>query len=254
MPIRLHLLHVSDEFPSVTSPLRFVTFVRAVRPCSSWSRTKAAQAIRVMAAGSRPTLRRATALGLLDRVAQAWPGVLVAEVGRGRDVHGGGEPVRGVDQPPHPCAGGLVQRASALGRQVEPLAVRESRSLSRVRAPGSEPAHTSPLIGCSTQRDADSPRPPTAFQRFPDRQGSPERNPGEPSVADLGHPGLPGLPAESSCESSRRIQKRLGHLSPITFEEKHRANQATGTGEPHSRKDVHSRCSTRRLPNRGSTK
>lgn len=34
-----------------------------------------------------------TALGLLDRVAEAGPGVLVAEVGQGRDAQGGGEPV-----------------------------------------------------------------------------------------------------------------------------------------------------------------
>ncbi|WP_373996275.1 hypothetical protein [Streptomyces sp. 6-11-2] len=32
--------------------------------------------------------------------------------------------------------------------------------------------------------------------------------------------------------SPRRIQKRIGYLSPIEFEEKHYADQATTTSEP----------------------
>jgi hypothetical protein len=38
-------------------------------------------------------------LGLLDRVTEAVVGVLVAEVGQGENVQGGGEPVEGVDKP-----------------------------------------------------------------------------------------------------------------------------------------------------------
>ncbi|GHF00752.1 hypothetical protein GCM10014715_66170 [Streptomyces spiralis] len=56
-----------------------------------------------------------TALGLLDRVAEAGPGVLVAEVGQGGDAQGGGEPVQGVDQAVGPCAGGVVLTARADG-------------------------------------------------------------------------------------------------------------------------------------------
>ena len=49
-----------------------------------------------------------TAFGLLDRVAEAGPGVLVAEAGRGRGAQGGGEPVQGVDKSAGSCAGGVV--------------------------------------------------------------------------------------------------------------------------------------------------
>lgn len=53
------------------------------------------------------------ALGFLDRVAEAGPGVLVAQVGQGGQVQGGGEPVERVDESVGAGAGGESARGRA---------------------------------------------------------------------------------------------------------------------------------------------
>lgn len=58
-------------------------------------------------------LGKFAALGLLDRVAEAICGVLVAEVGQGGDAEGVGDPVQGVDQAVRAGAGGVVLAARA---------------------------------------------------------------------------------------------------------------------------------------------
>ncbi len=71
------------------------------------------------------------ALGLLDRVAQAVCGVLVAEVGQGGDAQGDSKPVQGVDQAVCAGAGGVVLAARP-GRgdpQSHPGMRRPARSL-----------------------------------------------------------------------------------------------------------------------------
>lgn len=112
--------------------------------------------MRVMAAGSRLTLSRAlkvtfsralarsndgvdapdhgverlvglgefTALGLLDRVAEAVSCVLVAEVGQGQDAQGDSEPFQGLDQAVRVGAGDIVLAARAARGDPDRPAVR----------------------------------------------------------------------------------------------------------------------------------
>lgn len=63
------------------------------------------------------------ALGFFDRVAEAGPGVLVAEVGQGGDVQGVGEPSQGGDQAVGTGSGGVVLAAGPDRRDPERPAV-----------------------------------------------------------------------------------------------------------------------------------